>query len=96
MVVEIMGEQKKVGHAQHLKAVNHPIRREMLRLVNDVNRLSKEDLIEKLKSNRILDKEDIFNYNMDFLIQAQCVKRIEENGIIYYEILPGGKVIESF
>jgi len=96
MVVDIMGEQKKVGHAQHLKAVNHPIRREMLRFVNEVSKLSKDELFEKLKSNSILNKGDIFDYNMDFLIQAQCVKKIEEGDKIYYEILPGGKVIESF
>lgn len=91
-----MGEQKKVGHAQHLKAVNHPIRREMLRFVNEKNKISKEELFEKLKVNEILDKEDIFTYNMDFLLQALCVKKVEDGEKTYYEILPGGKVIESF
>jgi len=45
---------------------------------------------------KILEKEDAFNYNMDFLIQALCVKKVEEQGKFYFEILPGGKVIESF
>ena len=36
-----MPEQKKVGHAQHLKAVNHPIRREILKFVNE-----KEQILE--------------------------------------------------
>ena len=84
-------------HATHLKAVNHPIRREMLRFVNDKTRISREDLLTLLKENDVLDKEDVFNYNMDFLIQAECVKKIEEDSnSITYEILPGGKVIENF
>ena len=49
-----MGEQKKVGHAQHLKAVNHPIRREMLNFINEVEQISEVDLLEKLKNNEIL------------------------------------------
>lgn len=91
-----MTEQRKVSHSQTLKAVNHPIRREMLRFVNEANKISKEDLLYKLKLEKVLEKEDAFNYNMDFLIQALCVKKVEEQGKFYFEILPGGKVIESF
>ena len=91
-----MDQQKKVDHATHLKAVNHPIRREMLRYVNEVEIISKEELVKKLKENSILDKEDVFNYNMDFLIQALCVEKFKESEKIFYKILPGGKVIESF
>lgn len=91
-----MDQQKKVDHATHLKAVNHPIRREMLRYVNEVEKISKEELINKLKSNNILDKEDIFNYNMDFLVQALCVEKFNDSDKIFYKILPGGKVIENF
>ncbi|MFX0059111.1 MAG: hypothetical protein ACFE85_05240 [Candidatus Hodarchaeota archaeon] len=91
-----MTEEKKISHAQHLKAVNHPIRREILNLVNNVNKISKDDLLENLKSNNILEKEDVFTYNMDYLIQALCVKKIEDQGKVYFEILPAGKVIENF
>lgn len=91
-----MAEQKKVGHAQHLKAVNHPIRREMLRFVNEVEQLSKKDLLNKLVKNNVLNDENVFNYNMDFLIQALCVEKIEHDHEIHYKILPGGKVIENF
>ena len=91
-----MGEQKKVGHAQHLKAVNHPIRREMLNFINEVEQISEEDLLEKLKNNEILNDENMFRYNMDFLIQAQCVEKINNEVGTSYKILPGGKVIENF
>ena len=91
-----MVEQKKVGHAQHLKAVNHPIRREMLTLVNEVEQISEIELLEKLRNNDILDDENMFRYNMDFLIQAQCVEKIDGENGTSYKILPGGKVIENF
>lgn len=91
-----MGEQKKVGHAQHLKAVNHPIRREMLNFINEVEQISEQDLLEKLKNNEILNDENMFRYNMDFLIQAQCVEKINNENGTSYKILPGGKVIENF
>ena len=54
-----MGEQKKVGHAQHLKAVNHPIRREMLRHLYETTKMSHSELFEKLKAENVLDKEDV-------------------------------------
>ena len=41
-----MPEQKKVGHAQHLKAVNHPIRREILKLVNEEEQILFEKLVD--------------------------------------------------
>ena len=91
-----MGEQKKIGHAQHLKAIGHPIRREMLTLVNEVEQISEMELLEKLRDNDILDDENMFRYNMDFLIQAQCVEKIQNENKTYYKILLGGKVIENF
>ncbi len=91
-----MSEPKKVGHAQHLKAVNHPIRREMLKRINDVTVISKEDLFQDLKNSKIVEQEEVFDYNMQFLIQAQCVKMNTNNKKVSYEILPGGKVIENF
>ncbi len=86
-----------VDHAFYLKAVNNPIRREMLRVLNEVGKTSQEDFFEKLKANNILDKEGVFKYNIDYLIQADCVKKIEEDGNkINFEILPAGNVIEKY
>ena len=91
-----MPEQKKVGHGQHLKAVNHPIRREILKLVNEKEEILEHDLINKLKENETIDSEDIFKYHMAFLLQTFCVEKIEEEDKILYKILPSGKVIENF
>ena len=91
-----MSEQKKLGHAQHLKAVNHPIRREMLNFINEVEQISEVELLYKLKTNNILDDANMFKYNMDFLTQALCVEKVDDDTGTFYKILPGGKVIENF
>lgn len=88
---------KMVDHALYLNAVNNPIRKKMLRILNEAEKTSQEDFFEKLKANNILDKEDVFKYNIDYLIQAECVKKIEEVGNkIIFEILQAGKVIEKY
>ena len=39
----------------------------------------------------------MFDYNLNFLLQTECVKKTElENDNIEYEILPAGKVIEKY
>lgn len=91
-----MSEPKKVGHAQHLKAVNHPIRREILKRVYDANIIVRDTLLKDLMKAKIIEQEDVFDYNMQVLIQAQCVKLVTENDKISYQLLPGGKVIENF
>jgi hypothetical protein len=69
----------------------------MLQILNEVEKASQEDFFEKLKANNILDKEGVFKYNTDYLIQADCVKKSEEDGNkINFEILPAGKVIEKY
>ena len=91
-----MTEQKKIGHAQHLKAVNHPIRREILRFVNEKEEILEDLLINKLKENDTIDSDDVFKYHIDFLLQSFCVEKIADEDKIIYKILPGGKVIENF
>jgi hypothetical protein len=76
--------------------VNHPIRREILKLVNDNEEILENLLIDKLKANDTLDSEDVFNYHMDFLLQSLCVEKISDEDKTIYKILPGGKVIENF
>jgi hypothetical protein len=91
-----MTEQKRVGHAQHLKAVNHPIRREILKFVNEEEGIIEDALIDKLRENGTVDSKDTFKYHMDFLLQTFCVEKVETEEKVAYKILPGGKVIENF
>jgi DNA-binding transcriptional ArsR family regulator len=73
--VKKMPEQKKVGHGQHLKAVNHPIRREILKFVNEKEEILEHNLLNKLKENDTLDSEDVFKYHMDFLLKLYVSRK---------------------
>ncbi|MFX1274965.1 MAG: hypothetical protein ACFFBP_03795 [Promethearchaeota archaeon] len=91
-----MTEQKKVGHAQHLKAVNNPIRKEILKRVNSAGKIPESDLLKGLKEDDILNDSNMFEYHSSFLIQSLCMEKTEENDETFYKILPGGKVVENF
>jgi len=89
-------EGTKYLHSLYLRAVNNPIRREILTVVNNLKRISKKDLLRKLLNERIIEDESMFDYNMNFLIKAFCIKSIndEETNEIYYEITQSGKVVD--
>jgi hypothetical protein len=87
-------EGTKYLHTLYLKAVNHPIRREILNIVNNVSRISKNDLYNCLIEKQLVNDESSFNYNVDYLIKAFCIKKVEDKGDLYYEITQSGKVVE--
>lgn len=89
-------EGTKYFHDRYLKAVNNPIRRKILKIVNNLERISKKDLLKILIERKILEDEHMFNYNIDFLIKAFCIKSIkdEEQDEIFYEITQSGKVVD--
>ncbi|MFX1593376.1 MAG: hypothetical protein ACFFCL_11855, partial [Promethearchaeota archaeon] len=89
-------EGTKYLHDLYLKAVNNPIRREILNILNKLTRISKSKLLKKLIEDKIIEDESMFNYNMDYLIKAFCIKSInnEETNEIYYEITQSGKIID--
>jgi len=88
-------EGNKYLHDLYLKAVNHPIRREILNIVNNYERISKSDLVKKLSEDNIVNDQFVFNYNMDYLIKAFCIQsiKVENTDEIYYEITQSGKVV---
>ncbi|UCD01950.1 MAG: hypothetical protein JSV23_02720 [Promethearchaeota archaeon] len=83
-------------HSLYLRAVNNPVRREILIIVNNLKRISKKDLLKKLLNEKIIEDETMFDYNMDFLIKAFCINSVkdETNEEIFYEITQSGKIIE--
>ena len=87
-------EGSKYLHSLYLKAVNHPIRREVLNVVNKAKKISKEALFKTLKDKDVLSDEGTLDYNMDYLIKAFCVKKVEENAKIYFEITQSGQVVD--
>jgi hypothetical protein len=87
-------EGTKYLHSLYLKAVNHPVRREILILVNKAKKISKKDLVKSLFNKKLIDDESSFNFNMDYLVKAFCVKKFEKNNMIYFEITQSGQVVD--
>jgi len=89
-------EGTKYLHDLYLKAVNHPIRRRILEIINKAKKISKQNLLQTLLNEKMIKDEFSLEYNMDYLIKAFCVNKINEENEIYYEITQSGKVIEYF
>jgi DNA-binding transcriptional ArsR family regulator len=87
-------EGTKYFHSLYLKAVNHPIRREILEIIHRSSRISESELFEQLKEKGLLDNPTTFRYNIDFLLKALCIDRTQENEVYWYQITQAGKVIE--
>jgi len=84
----------KYYHDLYLKAVNHPIRREILRIVNDSNEILESKLFNHLSEKEILKDPSIIEYNINFLIKALCIEKIERQNKNYYLITQAGKVVD--
>jgi len=87
-------EGTKYLHDLYLKAVNHPIRKEILVIINQEYKISREDLLKILFKNKTINEESIFDYNIEYLIKALCVRKIEEADEIYYVITQSGRVVD--
>jgi len=87
-------EDITIDHGQYLKAVNHPVRRVILEIVNKAEKISHEDLLNALLAKETIKDEFMLNYNVDYLIKAYCINKIEENAEIFYIITQSGKVVE--
>ncbi|KKL90676.1 hypothetical protein LCGC14_1902320 [marine sediment metagenome] len=89
-------EGSKYLHDLYLKAVNHPIRREILEIINKEELISKEILLKILIDKDLVEDEFVFKYNIDYLIKALCIESVldEKNKEIFYKITQSGKVVE--
>jgi len=87
-------EGNKYYHDLYLKAVNHPIRREILKIINVSNEISEEALFNQLSKKKILKDISILDYNISFLIKALCIEKIERRDRTYYVITQAGKVVD--
>ena len=87
-------EGTKYLHDLYLKAVNHPIRREILNIINQAKKIKEINLIKALIDNQVIKDDSSFNYNIDYLIKAFCVNKTVENDDIYYEITQSGQVVD--
>jgi hypothetical protein len=89
-------EDKTIDHGLYLKAVNHPVRRVILEIVNEAKKISHKDLLSTLLEKETIREEFALNYNLDYLIKAFCIKKVEENAEIFYEITQLGNVVEYY
>ncbi|MFX1455042.1 MAG: hypothetical protein ACFFDB_06665 [Promethearchaeota archaeon] len=87
-------EGTKYLHSLYLKAVNHPIRREILVIVNEAKKIARNKLFEILKKRDFLSDEGTLDFNINYLIKAFCVKEVIEEGIVHYEITQSGQVVD--
>ena len=87
-------EGSKYFHDLYLKAVNHPVRREILTVLSKKEELRKELLMEHLLKKNLIQDDGMFQYNIDYLIKALCIEQKEISNKIFYAITQGGKVIE--
>ena len=89
-------EGNKYFHDLYLKAVNHPVRREILILLSGNDGLSKKILVDHLLEKKLISDENMFKYNVDYLIKALCIeiKQDEKTGEDLYFITQEGKVID--
>ncbi len=83
-------------HSLYLRAVNNPIRRKILTVINNEKRISKKDLLNHLLNEKIIEDISMFDYNIDYLIKAFCINSVksEIDEEIVYEITQSGKVID--
>jgi len=87
-------EGTKYLHDLYLKAVNHPVRRQILEIVNKTKKISKNALLKELIEKNLINEENQLIYNIDYLIKAFCINSLEEGDETFYEITQSGKVIE--
>ena len=83
-------------HELYLKAINNHVRREILGILNELKYISKKNLLKRLIEDKTIEDESMFNYHIDFLIKAFCIKSTldEESNELHYEITQSGKVID--
>ncbi|MBA7505492.1 hypothetical protein ES706_04160 [subsurface metagenome] len=88
-------DQTREFHALYLKAVNHPIRRAILEIVNQ-KPMTEEELLEILKEQDILNEKDMLKYHLDFLEKGYCIKKINDQQTkkILYKITQEGTVVD--
>jgi len=91
-------EGTKYLHDLYLKAVNHPVRREILEIVNKTKKISKKELLTKLIDSNVIKDENQLIYNIDYLLKAFCINSIKDSDDdeVFYEITQSGKVVEYF
>jgi hypothetical protein len=81
-------------HDVYLKAVNHPVRREILNIINERGDVSEDFLFSELKKQGTIKNIEDLQYNLDYLLKAFCIKRIEKMDAKIYRLTKNGKIVD--
>jgi len=89
-------ESSRYYHDLYLKAVNHPIRRSILKYIHQKGTVSKYKLIQYLKDKDLLKNESNLSYHIDFLEKSLCIERVKptQKAIEKYKLRQAGEVIK--
>lgn len=87
-------EGNRYIHSVYLKAVNHPVRREILKITNEKGTVSEKFLFMHLQKEGLINEINTLKYNLDYLRKAFCIERVKKNNDNLYQITKNGKVID--
>lgn len=88
-------EANRYIHDAYLKAINHPVRRKVLKLILQAeDPLNEDEIFRKLKEQDLITERDNLKYNLDYLLKAFCIEKISNNDQISYKLTQSGKIIE--
>lgn len=81
-------EETKEYHARYLRAMNNPLRRQILRALKDG-----DATIETLQSRTGLDAKEL-EWHLNILENGACVKKETRNGATLYKLTREGEVVD--
>ena len=81
-------EETRLYHSRYLRAMNNPLRRDILRIIKEKNYT-----IEDLEHKTHLNKANL-KWHLDILEKGFCIEKIVKQGKIIYSLTQEGKVID--
>jgi predicted transcriptional regulator len=81
-------EETRLFHTRYLRAINSPLRRKILRILNE-----KQSTIEEIQHRTSLDKATL-KWNLDILEHGFCVEKQVEQGKLVYKLTQEGRVVD--
>jgi len=81
-------EETRLFHTRYLRAINSPLRRKILRILN-----GEHFTIEELQFEMNLDKATL-KWHLDFLEHGFCVEKQVNQGKLVYKLTQEGKVVD--
>ena len=81
-------ENVKELHREYFEAISNPIRREILKAMEDG-----EVTIEAIQSRTGLESKNL-EWHLDILEHALCVEKEKRDGEVFYKITKEGKIVD--